>query len=492
MHQLNHSEIKAAEVEMLLDFTKGMESSKANRSKTVWQVWKESKEDAHKANFQLIMDRMKLKEAPPLMDSYGRVRNQAMKWRGNVLTAGKITRDGKAFAIVVGAGSIFAAAVGTDKLDTVRQAATSWVTRLSEAMEKEGVQSVLEEWWALEKSEGGWLELMRHRMGAKWTEMVKKERMPQAAVEKLDEACDGHKGLANVPWRIFRQVKQRSKKASNNIRMKLFKTRDRDIDEILDTIADQCLLESGVGVGKIWKGGLEEYGIDGQEVFERMREGIARCPILAIDTEGDGGIYVQVGWVGENVLEAAVFGPHFLPAEVLDLIKDPTVYIGGKDVHDDLSLILGRKKGLKAVELSVLTLDLPDSCEDSDPRKSSLGQLAFEATAVSFEHIKDPRQKKEWRKFSSIRERGWDKAEIDDVKIVYAALDVTMPFVIIFYYLVHWVNSYRKEGGRKGAWDVSWEALLERAVGPVVDRVIDQSSMSRQGAPKLHVRKSIR
>ena len=182
-------------------------------------------------------------------------------------------------------------------------------------------------------------------------------------------------------------------------------------------------------------------------------------------------------------MEAAVFGPNFYPEDVLKLLEDPNIYIVGKDVHDDLYLLFGRKTGFKGLELSVLCLDLPDSCEESRPMKSKLGQLAFEVTTVSFEHIKDPRKKKEWRKFIGIRETGWDKGYISNEKTVYAAIDVSMPFVIIFYHLIHWSSCYRKDGVKTAAWKMSWEALLGRSLGPVVDRVIDQSKMSRQGAP---------
>ena len=50
------------------------------------------------------------------------------------------------------------------------------------------------------------------------------------------------------------------------------------------------------------------------------------------------------GW--ESVLEAAVFGPRFFPEEVADLLRDPAIYIAGRDVHDDIMKVLGRKTGM--------------------------------------------------------------------------------------------------------------------------------------------------
>ena len=42
-------------------------------------------------------------------------------------------------------------------------------------------------------------------------------------------------------------------------------------------------------------------------------------------------------------------------------------------------------------------------------------------------------------------------------------------------------------GVKTATWMMSWEGVLERSLGPVVDRVIDQSKMSRQGIPKLNI-----
>ena len=109
----------------------------------------------------------------------------------------------------------------------------------------------------------------------------------------------------------------------------------------MDSIAQQCHLECGSGVGRIFKGGKEEYQWDGGLLLRCMREGATRLPIMGLDTEGEGVIYIQVGWVGESVLEAAVFGPRFFPQEVADLLADPSIYLAGKDVHSDIFKILG-------------------------------------------------------------------------------------------------------------------------------------------------------
>ena len=124
-------------------------------------------------------------------------------------------------------------------------------------------------------------------------------------------------------------------------------------------------------------------------------------------------------------------------------------------------------------------LDVPDASDESNAMKSGLGNLSLEACSVSFEHLKNPWKKPGFRKFQGIKESVWNVQELSDNKIVYTALDVTMPIVVVYYYLVHWASLYRPNGVSRGAWKVSWDTLLDQAVGPVMDRVIDNSLMSR-------------
>ena len=69
--------------------------------------------------------------------------------------------------------------------------------------------------------------------------------------------------------------------------------------------------------------------------------------VLALDTEGEDANYVQVGLVGEAVLEAAVFGPDFFPDEIKEFLCNPAVLVIGRSVHEDLTKILGRATGFE-------------------------------------------------------------------------------------------------------------------------------------------------
>ena len=253
----------------------------------------------------------------------------------------------------------------------------------------------------------------------------------------------------------------------------------------MNSIARQCLLHTGTGVGRIYKGGKEEYDWDGGRVLRRIREGVDRFPALALDSEGGDKVYYQVGWVGEDCLEAAIFGRYFFPEEVKELLRLPHVYIIGRSVHSDIGCLLGKATGHGGLDLSVLTLDLPDASENTRPMRSGLGTLATEATAVSFEHIKNSRKTPEGKPFIGVRDGNWNKEHIGPFKTVYAALDVTLPFTILFRFLVHHAAIY-KTIGRKNKVVPSWPSVLFASVGSLVDRVLNDRKMTvgRMNTPR--------
>ena len=239
----------------------------------------------------------------------------------------------------------------------------------------------------------------------------------------------------------------------------------------MDSVSRQCLLKTGTGVGRIYKGGEEEYSWDGGRVL--------RFPVLALDSEGGDSAYYQVGWVGEDCLEAAIFGPYFFPEEVKDLLRLPHVYIIGRSVHSDIIRLLGKATGHGGLDLSVLTLDLQDASENTRPLRSGLGSLATEATAVSFEHIKNSRKHPKGKPFIGVRDVNWGREHIGPFKTVHAALDVTLPFTILFRYLVHRAATY-KTIGRKNKVVPTWRSVMFESVGPLVDRILNDRKMATE------------
>ena len=239
----------------------------------------------------------------------------------------------------------------------------------------------------------------------------------------------------------------------------------------MSSISEQCLLAGGTGVGRIYRGGETQYETDGAEVLLRIKNGVSRFPVLSLDSEGKNNEYFQIGFVGESFLEAVVFGPLFFPKDVLDIMKQPHVYIIGRSVHEDIGKLFGKQSGCQGVDVGVLTLDLEDASEETRPMRTSLGALTHEATGVCMNHIKNARKDPNGKKFIGVRDRGWHKDKIGPQKIVYAALDVSLPFTIVFRYLVHRNHVYTTTG-RSNRKKESWGTVLETIFGQLIDRLI--------------------
>ena len=98
-----------------------------------------------------------------------------------------------------------------------------------------------------------------------------------------------------------------------------------------------------------------------------------RFPVLPLDSEGHDKVYYLVGWVGKDCLEVAIFGPYFVPKLVVNMLRLSHVYVVGRSVHSDIGFLLGRATGYRELDLSVLTLDLMDSCSDSQTIEDGAG-----------------------------------------------------------------------------------------------------------------------
>ena len=412
-----------------------------------------------------------------MFEKYGRIKNRALKWGGNVMTFTKTNEKEHVTAAVVGAGGHFAGAMGTNKKATVAEAAVKWTNEFIARAKKDGVRKTIKEWKDAQTHEQKVLEESKSRKGQAFAEDISEDKVPVGARDVMTKMCAGVADLKGTQIQVTRRTR---KKGGGRIveKMQVFKGNREKISELMRCIDKQCLLSGGTGVERIFKVGRDDWELAKASVMAKVDAGVKLWPVVGVDTEG-GGTYFQIGWVGETGLEAAVTGPNFVPPEFLAILRNESIYKVGRSIHEDMEQFFGSARGKNAVELSVLTLDLPDSCAESKPLKSSLGQLAFEATSVSFEHIKRPRSRPEWKKFINIRERGWDKANIGNAKIVYAALDVTMPIVIAYNFVLHWLAVEKINELNSGSWEVSWDTLLSKALGPVVDRIIDQRLMTR-------------
>ena len=91
-----------------------------------------------------------------------------------------------------------------------------------------------------------------------------------------------------------------------------FKAKNVEKKEVLDKIAKQCLLESETTSYCIWKGGENEWLMDGAMLVLKIEEGIKRFPAIGLDGEGNGA-WFQLSWVGKDGIESLVLGLRFFP-----------------------------------------------------------------------------------------------------------------------------------------------------------------------------------
>ena len=73
------------------------------------------------------------------------------------------------------------------------------------------------------------------------------------------------------------------------------------------------------------------------------------------------------------------------------------------------------------------------------------------------------------------------------MQLVYAALEVSLPFAILFSYFVHYIHYY-KTTGRRNRVVPTGDLLLEQAVGSAVDRVLNDRKMALS---RMHMTRDI-
>ena len=139
MRILEIGEIRRTERALDLEFKSGMVTSLENRARTKLETFKRSREEERKVKL-LNMCEVGAKS----MDAFGKIKNEAIKMGSNILT---VTRTWKNIVVaVVGAGSLFSGAIGTNMKDTVRAASMDWTGMFMDKVKSWGVGKVLQIW----------------------------------------------------------------------------------------------------------------------------------------------------------------------------------------------------------------------------------------------------------------------------------------------------------------------------------------------------------
>ena len=208
--------------------------------------------------------------------------------------------------------------------------------------------------------------LMARRHGVKDLEPINLSQVPHEVVTCLDAWLAPFERLnhefGKVDWFVVRRAPWAAKAKAKNDR---HKRNENVTDKMIRDIEEACSMKSGLVASTIWKGGRDEWEKDGENIMARVNQGLGRLKVLGFDSEGNGDYY-QLGWVCEKGLEALVLGPQFFPQELLDVMARDDVYLLGIGIWGDLQTLTGRKIGWRAVDMAVMSSDLP-ACNHSKP-----------------------------------------------------------------------------------------------------------------------------
>ena len=514
-------DIKKGQKAMQLDFKNASVDPRDMRWSTTDQVWKDGQRKTYGNIIEEILRDIHNESEPSGI--YSRLKNLSLRMGRDIVCVGKKVsgvpgaqasghlypshRAGTAttFIVAVGGGTVFAAAKGDGMKATGLAARLRWLDALycwaiengvrrvakeegdqwtvEEDIKKvkermffddgtmdsviaKGAADVLKDWWDLEKpvdpktmNMEKLLEKMRNRQGLADYEEVDGSLLPEEAKASLEDllvAGREKEAFRQADWLVMRRLYKGRKNRNHNSE---HKRTEACTAKMIAFLKDTCTLKSGLCADAIWKGGENEWKKDGKDILARVNKAVARLEVLGFDGEGENNEYFQLAWAGDNGLEAVVLGPKFFPGELIEVMERDNIYILGVAVWEDLFGLTGRRTGWRGVDLSVMSSDLPSA----NHGKPGMAALILAATGVSVEHLKSGRMKKR------LRIDGWNKAELELDKIIYAAMDATMVFPILFVVVIHWMHRYNKGDFYEGM-EASWSTLLKRILGPLVDR----------------------
>ena len=197
MEVFDTEKVRFTEKQMLLDFGNGSLDAMKRDAAATADIWKSTKECDHGRNLSSIGDQLSGKAAR--MDDFGRLKNESLRWGGNILMAGKVGAG--RWAIVVGAGGVFCARSGCDKVVTAKLACLDWTAKIAAKIRDVGGPEVFREW--KEEVVG---DLMRRWEGEGFTVSVPEYRLPVEAVARLDALTRGDQIMAKAFWFLLLKI----------------------------------------------------------------------------------------------------------------------------------------------------------------------------------------------------------------------------------------------------------------------------------------------
>ena len=168
MSLLTAQKIKEVERKRLsVDFRRGRSEVISHLVESRREVYKDTLSNDRKLRikevYRKIVANRREKKYVNKMHEYGLLKNEALKWGGHILTAGKEIRTyrGTMWGFVAGAGGMFVGA-GVNYLTKTKQAMKTWTDTIIDVMTDHRVNRTVERWWRKDREEGDdWVYMAR-------------------------------------------------------------------------------------------------------------------------------------------------------------------------------------------------------------------------------------------------------------------------------------------------------------------------------------------
>ena len=463
---------RIAEGQQYLGWCKQTEREKGLNKKTqnVWRRFSEMEEEFFEYKMTLLLASS---DSDIINQSLSdKMQNLLMGFRRSLLVLSREVTEGEEkgkLVVVVGAGVIFAGQLGArlhrETVKLIRSTILLWLAKFVAGCKSEGVLAVCTLWREAEKAAGKRARDLYEEQFARREDLlfinIEGAQIPTEALECFSATINGGEfGQA----KLWLRTRKRSHAGLQKERARNTK-RKEDGDKLISIVAGikyTCLLENNMIVSLLSVYDQIKWLEDKEKVMARAWASIEVWPFISFDDEGHG-IYFQVGFFGAAGWNCLVFGPAFFPKEMMELLESPRTIVTGKNIHDDLSWILGSQAGWRAVDLGVWTRDLKFHGHEENGLKKM-----FEET-LGFKKIKIDKNHPENReKFGYIRSGNWAREKLDSRQLTYMAADVTLPGTVVFNILITLIMELGV-----ATLDKHFQSL-EAFVAPYVTRVIDR------------------
>ena len=395
-----------------------------------------------------------------------------------------VAEEGEQTCVVVGTGVTFSGKI-FKKCDfkamvkVVSEVIGEWIRSFVEQCTEDKNTEALIESWNKEEAEGSGKycrELIVEEIGKRenFSDLcvkVKASQISELAGEVFANLVQGEveeeKTDENYTlWYRFRRRKHagmEKEKARNHTR----KEGGEKLNTILNDLKYTCLLENNSILGLLGVYNESTWEVHCDMVMNRAWDGVSFWPFVSFDSEGSG-IWYQVGFYTHLGWNCSVFGPRFFPAEMMALLESKLTIVTGKTIHKDLSWVLGKQVGWRAVDLGVWSRDLLYHGHHENGLKRMIQEaLGFNMKKLVISKKSEDSDKE---KYGYIRAGNWDCEfdKLDSRMLVYMASDVTLTGTVVFDILISLVEELGVD-----VLDKKFQSI-EEFVGPYVRKVADR------------------